>query len=347
MCHASRVENSRFSAGLAFCPCTLGQQSWSQETSVWQTPNVQTHSWAMGNIHATVGATGRMRSHRGHMGTARLLSHCFRRLAAQACVVSTSSSRSPTACAERLTAAGPHGQTCQNKESSTCLDSSQRVVRHVVFPSYFVQEMRHGVGYRRPSQQCQFLHQCLWHVFSQIRGSNVAPLDWHCSQGIEPDKNNGKESCQSVRLVNVLDPLGQSFYKNLWRQGAPRAARGYASGYAAHRSREEAILYQACLAHRLRAAKKGHCIFFKDVANAFYSPAHSDLDQAVDRAARVSDAALLKQRHRKAIISIQAQDRRVNLLSRQWGLASWHLCVQSVPGVLSSAHWWLGGIFAR
>ena len=91
------------------------------------------------------------------------------------------------------------------------------------------------------------------------------------------------------------------------------AARDYAAGYAEHRSREEAILHQLCLGHRLHKAKVGCATFLKDVANSFYGPEHVHLDAAVGHATRPCDKQLLKQRHRAASIHIQAADGEVLL----------------------------------
>lgn len=138
--------------------------------------------------------------------------------------------------------------------------------------------------------------------------------DWHCSQGTQLDKQNGKLLYPGIRLINMPDPLGKHFFRHLWQKGVPTsagAARDYAAGYAKHRSREEAILHQLCLGHRLHKAKVGCATFLKDVANSFYGPEHVHLDAAVGHATRPCDKQLLKQRHRAASIHIQAADGEV------------------------------------
>ena len=140
-------------------------------------------------------------------------------------------------------------------------------------------------------------------IFVHIRCcSESAPLEWHCSQGTQLDKRNGKPLCQGIRVINVLDPMGKHFYRTLWRRGTSQAARDYACGYVRHKSREEAIL-------RLRAAGVGHATLYKDVANAFYSPLHDQLDlAAVAKTMRPQDQVLLKQRRKAACIHLQAAD---------------------------------------
>lgn len=61
----------------------------------------------------------------------------------------------------------------------------------------------------------------------------------------------------------------------------PTSARDCAVGYAMHKSREEAILHQVCLGHRLHKAKIGCATFFKDVANVCYSPEHVHLAASI------------------------------------------------------------------
>ena len=72
-------------------------------------------------------------------------------------------------------------------------------------------------------------------------------------------------------------------------------------------------MQQLCLTSRLNAAKCSHATIFKDVANAFYSPHHRKLDQAIDLTARVEDKVLLKQRHTAACIQIHGRDGEILL----------------------------------
>ena len=159
-----------------------------------------------------------------------------------------------------------------------------------------------------------FAHFVCANQMQQQRPHGLA--DWHCSQGTQLDKQNGKLLCPGIRLINMPDPLGKQFFRHLWQKGVPTsagAAGDYAAGYAEHRSREEAILHQLCLGHRLHKAKVGCATFLKDVANSFYGPEHVHLDAAVGHATRPCDKQLLKQRHRAASIHIQAADGEVLL----------------------------------
>lgn len=96
--------------------------------------------------------------------------------------------------------------------------------------------------------------------------------------------------------------------------------RDYAAGYAKNKSREEAILQQLCVGHRLSKAKVGHATFFKDIANAFYSPNHDVLDRAIRNTMQQQDVALLQQRHRAASIFLRAADGTVLLEPGSGGL---------------------------
>ena len=187
------------------------------------------------------------------------------------------------------------------------------VWRMLLYPHYKLQPERTGVGFHEPRVSNFHFKQCLHALFLQIRCSNSAPIEWHCSQGAQLDKQNGKPLCHGIRLVNMLDPMGKHFYRHIWRQGRPLASRDYAAGYAKSKSREEAILQQLCLGHRLHKAKVGCATFFKDVANAFYSPEHVHLDAAIDTTMRPCDRQLLKQRHHAASIHIQAADGNILL----------------------------------
>ena len=127
------------------------------------------------------------------------------------------------------------------------------------------------------------------------------------------DKPNGKTGCAGKRLVNQLDPVGSQFFKYLWSQASPQSYRHYASGYYNGKSRISAIMQRHVLSHRLDVHKICHVESFFDVSNAFPSASHQALDHAVYATARPTDAELLCQRHRGAVMHIVAHDSAVDV----------------------------------
>ena len=210
--------------------------------------------------------------------------------------------------AEDLRAVATQVWHAKTRKAVPCWTIPNEVWRMLLYPNYNLARARHGLGHKSACLQTPHLQNALQQLFVHIRCSESAPLEWHCSQGTQLDKRNGKPLCQGIRVINVLDPMGKHFYRTLWRRGTSQAARDYACGYVRHKSREEAILQQICLGHRLRAAGVGHATLYKDVANAFYSPLHDQLDLAVAKTMRPQDQVLLKQRHKAACIHLQAAD---------------------------------------
>ena len=196
----------------------------------------------------------------------------------------------------------------KTRKAVPCWTIPNEIWRMLLYPNSNTAQPRPGLGHKHFPLRTPKLQQALQQLFVHMRCSESAPLEWHCSQGTQLDKRNGKPSCQGIRVVNVLDPMGKHFYRMLWRRGKSQAARDYASGYVRHRSREEAILQQCCLGHRLRKAGVGHATLYKDVANAFYSPLHHQLDMAIEKTMQWPDQALLKQQHKAACIYLQAAD---------------------------------------
>ena len=64
------------------------------------------------------------------------------------------------------------------------------------------------------------------------------------------DKENGKEKCQGVRLINMLCPTGKLFFNQV--QGyTQEKAYDFAYGYYKHKRREQALLVDQAVAWRL------------------------------------------------------------------------------------------------
>ena len=149
--------------------------------------------------------------------------------------------------------------------------------------------------------RCEVL---LRHLLFLVRQQQEVPLLWNLSSPAELDKPNGKTGCSGKRLIHKLDPIGKSFFHMLWirQEDVPRH---YACGFLRHRRREQAIVQQRCLNWRLQKAGKGRVSVLYDVKNAFPSPSHDSLDQAVRRVCRPADVNLLCLRHRAAFILLR------------------------------------------
>ena len=134
------------------------------------------------------------------------------------------------------------------------------------------------------------------------------------------DKGNRKTGCAALRVVNSLDPLGKVFSAQVWQTGQPQSARHYAAGYGRRKSRIATIVQQHVVGYRLRQHK---CFF--DVANAFYSPYHDCIDEAMFTCVHDDDIGLVKQRYRDTAVCIEARDGWVCVRPKKPG-AGRHLC---------------------
>ena len=54
---------------------------------------------------------------------------------------------------------------------------------------------------------------------------------WQLSQTAQLDKNNGKQGTKSVRLINMLCPVGKAFFKILWTKKARTKQVDFAYGF--------------------------------------------------------------------------------------------------------------------
>ena len=178
--------------------------------------------------------------------------------------------------------------------------------RQMVDPTRDNTPKKHGVGFK-DQRLALFFQSRLWQGICRIRRAGWLPMWWHRSITFPIDKNNNKEDCSAVRLVNAFSPDSKAFYGYLWRRQPQMQQRSYASGCTAHRSRLEAIAQIVNIAERLRRAKISFVTTNYDVANAHPSPSHASLSEAlVDT--RHEDTGLLKQRHELATMEIQGAD---------------------------------------
>ena len=57
-----------------------------------------------------------------------------------------------------------------------------------------------------------------WEKFHEY---GTVPRGWQVAEGAQLSKANGKRGCAAVRLINVLDPGGKVFFKELWAGASP------------------------------------------------------------------------------------------------------------------------------
>ena len=118
-------------------------------------------------------------------------------------------------------------------------------------------------------------------LHSSMLATCSTPHSWHRSGAFTTPKTNGKTGPAGQRLLHTLESLGKAYYAQVWKQLRAHYSRPYASGYLPHRRREQAILQQSLLRHRLQKAKVSHTTAFYDLANAFASASHCHTLQPV------------------------------------------------------------------
>ena len=118
-------------------------------------------------------------------------------------------------------------------------------------------------------------------LHSSMLATCSTPHSWHRSGAFTTPKTNGKTGPAGQRLLHTLESLGKAYYAQVWKQLRAHYSRPYASGYLPHRRREQAILQQSLLRHRLQKAKISHTTAFYDLANAFASASHCHTLQPV------------------------------------------------------------------
>ena len=92
-------------------------------------------------------------------------------------------------------------------------------------------------------------------LFALVRCYDTMPVAWVSAQACPLDEKNGKEGCEAVRLITIVEEMGNSFVGTLLERSIRgRSARPYASGYQHGPSRFEAIVHQWVIAYRARAA---------------------------------------------------------------------------------------------
>ena len=135
--------------------------------------------------------------------------------------------------------------------------------------------------------------------WNQMYNKKVITKKWQKSEAVQIGKNNGKNKCKAIRLINKLDAAGKMWFKTIWKTARP-AATDFSYGFLKYRRREQAILVQNIMTWRLRSSKYSHITSFHDVANAFPSISTQTLDEMVEKQLNRTIKQYLKQDIQKA-----------------------------------------------
>ena len=165
-------------------------------------------------------------------------------------------------------------------------------------------------GGRGGERRCDRLREAVVTVLAATRKKVRPPLAWNVSQAVLLSKKNGKKGPAAKRLIHLLDPLGKAYFKQLWRRKPPRTWH-FAAGFTKHRRREQGIVQARVVQYRLTKRGRGFISSSYDVANAFPSISHSELDRVIEDkygAEPGPDAELLKARCRQAYMHIRTED---------------------------------------
>jgi hypothetical protein len=158
------------------------------------------------------------------------------------------------------------------------------------------------------------------HLWNKFHEHGILPRQWQVAEGAQIGKQNGKQGCAAVRLINILDPAGKIFFKELWAAASPPRLN-FAYGFYKGRRREQAILVLHTTRWKLRQMGLGHTTTFHDVANAFPSTAYRALGKMVDECAHPGDRSLLKCRYGHTNVIIRGHgDKELVIRPRCGGL---------------------------
>ena len=173
-------------------------------------------------------------------------------------------------------------------------------------------------------------HCSLWFV-------DTMPVDWVSAQAC-PTKKNGKECCEAVRLINIVEEMGNSFVGTLLMRGIrARSARPYASGYQHGRSRLEAVIHRRVIAHRARVTGCNFVVSSKYVKNASASPGHEQQDACLGARLRHVDLRLYQQSYRDARVVLQCADGELLVKPGWWASSRHHRRVENFQDVYHPA----------
>ena len=136
------------------------------------------------------------------------------------------------------------------------------------------------------SDHCGLPQTILVRQMNMLNQAQLIPKKWQYSETVQLDKQNFKLGPASIRLINLLCPMGKIFFKTLWGS-LTRPKYPFAYGFYQHRRREQAILIQNCTRWKLRnlqdkqtdgnKANFNHTSTLRDIANAIPSMGHEAL----------------------------------------------------------------------
>lgn len=224
-------------------------------------------------------------------------------------------------------------RVCKLRKAPPPWSPPDGIWRCLFFPDKYRLPKYRGIGYHVPELQTPKFHNIVQCLCVAIRRSHSTPITWHRSGAFVLGKNNGKEGCAAQRLLHSLDTLGKHFYAAVWRRAKIHVHRDYACAYLPGRRREQAILTQSLLAHRLRLAKISFCMELEDATNAFASVTHPRLRRFLY--ANCDDdfvINILLQRLAQATLVLKCADGELTL----------HIGSGTLPGDAIACWWFLG-----
>eukprot|EP00435_Cladocopium_sp_Y103_P051126 s1352_g15.t1 len=105
-------------------------------------------------------------------------------------------------------------------------------------------------------------------LFEAFQGVGVNLTEWCVGHGCPIPKPGGDASPNGHRVINLLDPIGKVFYKAAL-DAHPDQPRAHQYGYAARRSRRDAILQISVLLERLQRSHVCIATILYDLTKAF------------------------------------------------------------------------------
>eukprot|EP00972_Heterocapsa_arctica_P112234 16430652-Heterocapsa_arctica.AAC.1 len=103
------------------------------------------------------------------------------------------------------------------------------------------------------------------------------PLQWHCSIGATIPKHNNEPRCASVRLIHILDDIGNAWAFSVW-SSFPCTAPANNFVYLPLQRREAAVLVMRNALWRLAQNHTGSLACWYDMTNALASVIKTQLD---------------------------------------------------------------------
>ena len=139
---------------------------------------------------------------------------------------------------------------------------------------------------------------------------------WQHSMTAQLNKENGKDKCQGVRLINTLCPMGKVFFGQV-QEHTCEQAYDFAYGYYKNRRREQALLVDQAVAWRLgemarQVSQQERCAWsfvrcLRDGRNAFPSVGHVAMLASLAEQADPWVQAALCTRHEKMQVEVRNQ----------------------------------------